>query len=389
MTPRSPHPDAPFRLSFPILKFLLLFLSLVALSACGSAGAESAQAIPSPRPAVTATLVPTFTTIPTSLPTQTAPPTATFTVTPSPTLAPAAPPPPTATPDPFAPYTIESLAARSYGNEGAIEIGALLEERTTFRRYAFTYPSDGLRVTGYLNLPQGEGPFPVILLNHGYYTPSRYRQGDGTRAAADALAEQGYLTLASDYRNHAGSDPGPSPFRTGYVVDVMNLLALLNTLPPGWADPQRVGMWGHSMGGGITVNAAVLAGDALDAVVIYGGMSGDMADNTRHIRAMWERDEFTDPVRAWGGPDQHPDAYARLSALNYLHLAHAAFSIHHGTHDEQVPYPWSEKLGAAVATAGLPVEHFAYPHAPHSFRGDDWAHFMARVTTFFDAHLHP
>ncbi|MBA3531946.1 MAG: alpha/beta fold hydrolase, partial [Ardenticatenales bacterium] len=257
-------------------------------------------------------------------------------------------------------------------------------ETPAFYRYAFSYPSDGLYVTGYLNLPKGQGPFPVILLNHGYYFTNQYRQGDGTRPAADFLAQHGYLTLASDYRNYAGSEPGPNPFRFGYVVDVMNLLAALPTLPEGWADPARVGLWGHSMGGGISVNVAVLAGDAVDGVVIYGGMSGDMADNARHVQRMWQRDEFNGPVREWGGPDEYPEAYARMSALYYLSRATAAFSIHHGTHDEQVPYPWSEKLRDAALAEGRSVEHYSYTNAPHSFRGADWTLFMERVLAFFD-----
>ena len=398
--------------SFKVLHALLLVLAVGILSACDTSGASSAPTstpLPPGLAQATATLASTFTAAPpfTATPTLAPPTTATLqpsatasavpsetplppTTTPSPTWTPepsATTPPPTltATPtlDPFAPYYIETLLARSYG-EGAIEIGPLLEETATFQRYAFTYPSDGLRVTGYVNLPRGAGPFPVILLNHGYYFLNEYRQGDGTRPAADYLASRGYLTLASDYRNYAGSDPGPNPFRFGYVVDVMNLLASLDTLPQGWADTSRVGMWGHSMGGGITVNAAVLAGDALDAAVIYAGMSGDMADNARHIQAMWQRDEFNGPIREWGGPDEHPQAYERMSAIRYLNRARAALSIHHGTHDEQVPYPWSEKLRDAALAADLLVEHWSYPGGPHSFRGETWTLFMERVVAFFD-----
>jgi uncharacterized protein len=239
-----------------------------------------------------------------------------------------------------------------------------------------------------MNVPTGSGPFPIVVLNHGYYAPERYQQGDGTRAAADYLARQGYLTIASDYRNYGRSEAGPNFFRSGYVIDVANLVTLLETLPQGWGDTARVGMWGHSMGGGIAVNVAALVGERLDAVVVYGGMSGDMADNTRHVQAMgWYREEFAIPVAQWGGPDDHPEAYRQMSAINYLDRAAAAFSIHHGTHDEQVPYAWSEKLRDAVARANLPVEHFSYPNAPHSLQGAEWALFMERVTAFFDREL--
>jgi dipeptidyl aminopeptidase/acylaminoacyl peptidase len=135
------------------------------------------------------------------------------------------------------------------------------------------------------------------------------------------------------------------------------------------------------------VNAAVLAGDALDAVVVYGGMSGDMADNTRHVQAMWDRDEFNEYVTAWGGPGEHPEAYRRMSAIHHLGRARASFSIHHGTWDEQVPYPWSEKLRDAALAAGLPVEHFEYSGVTHNFTGEAWELFMQRVVAFFDREL--
>ncbi|MDQ4075765.1 MAG: alpha/beta fold hydrolase, partial [Chloroflexota bacterium] len=289
---------------------------------------------------------------------------------------------PSPTPDPFLPYYIETLTARPYG-EGPIRIGMLLEETPTFQRYAISYPSDGLHITGYLNLPKGTGPFPVIILNHGYYPPEHYQTGDGTREAADFLAQHGYLTLASDYRNYAGSDHSDNFFRLGFVVDIMNLLASLDTLPAGWADTERVGMWGHSMGGGVTINVVALAGDALDAAVIYGGMSGDMSDATRHVLAVWQRPDYMIPVAAWGGPDERPDAYAHMSALSHLDRAHAALSIHHGTYDEQVPYSWSEKLRDVALTAGLRVEHFAYPNVQHNFSGETWTLFMGRSADFF------
>ncbi|MGH2541164.1 MAG: alpha/beta hydrolase family protein, partial [Ardenticatenaceae bacterium] len=213
------------------LPFLLALLAL-SVACSGNSAARPTSTNPATGAAVavsTATIAPTFTRPPAPSASVTArerPPSVTV---PSSTSTPhtseqdarSTSHTPTATPDPFTPYYIETFTTRGFG-EGAIEVGELLEETDTFRRFAFTYPSDGLRVTGYLNLPRGEGPFPVIILNHGYYFFDHYDQGDGTQAAADYLAQRGYLTLASNYRSYAGSDPGPNPFRFGYVIDVMN-----------------------------------------------------------------------------------------------------------------------------------------------------------------------
>ncbi len=60
-----------------------------------------------------------------------------------------------------------------------------------------------------------------------------------------------------------------------------------------------------------------------------------------------------------GGPTARSAAYARMSAIHMMDRASAAFSIHPGTFDEQVPYPWSETIRDAVAAAGLRLQHFA------------------------------
>ncbi len=73
-----------------------------------------------------------------------------------------------------------------------------------------------------------------------------------------------------------------------------------------------------------------------------------------------------------------------MSALNFLEPSDAPLSIHHGTVDEQVPYPWSETLRDRATAAGLAVGFFAYPNTPHNFAGDSWLLFMERVAGFFD-----
>jgi len=53
-------------------------------------------------------------------------------------------------------------------------------------------------ITGVMHVPHGVGPFPVVILNHGYIPPSRYWSGADTWRAADYLARHGYLTIAPD-----------------------------------------------------------------------------------------------------------------------------------------------------------------------------------------------
>ena len=292
----------------------------------------------------------------------------------SPTAAP--------TPDPLFPYTIDGLRARAYPG-GPIEIIQVVEQPPAFTRYLIAYASDGLRITGLMNVPAGEEPFPVVILNHPYYDQRLYVTGLGTREAADYFAQRGYLTLAPDYRLYGGSDPGPDPFRTGMTVDVLNLIASVKSLPQARAD--SIGLWGHSMGGGIVLTALTVNPPSLRAAVLYSAMSGDAEDNYRLIAAS----RGPEPLGPdWPfSPEENPATYARMSPLNYLAHIGAPVLIHQGQNDPTVPPAWSLRLAQALTDAGKDVAYYAYPNASHFFVGADWMLAMQRNVEFFDRRL--
>jgi hypothetical protein len=57
-----------------------------------------------------------------------------------------------------------------------------------YRRYDVTYGSGDLRISGVLLVPHGKGPFPAVVLNHGYIEPSIYVTGQGLAREQDRLA---------------------------------------------------------------------------------------------------------------------------------------------------------------------------------------------------------
>src|SRR5512139_3053779 len=142
------------------------------------------------------------------------------------------------------PFTIDGLRVHDF-QSGDIHIRSTLDETESYTSYLIDYPSDGLTITGVMQIPVGDGPFPVIIMNHGFFSRGVYHSGDGTDRASAFLAEHGYITLASDYRSWGDSDIGYSFFYSGLVIDVVNLLNAIPSIPG--ADPERVGMWGHSM----------------------------------------------------------------------------------------------------------------------------------------------
>ncbi|MBK8988645.1 MAG: alpha/beta fold hydrolase [Chloroflexi bacterium] len=325
--------------------------------------------------------------------TTTPPPTTAFQSTPTVTLAtmtavpaivaPTSTPNPTITPDPYADLTIDALAARPYGG-GLLEIEDTLEQNDDFARYLITYPSDGLTIYGYMNVPNQGSRFPVVLMLHGYVDPAAYETVAYTRRYADDLARAGYLVIHPNLRNYPPSDSGPDPFRIGYAIDVLNLIAIIRQQsqdPLGVlrrANADEMHLWGHSMGGGVALRVITVNNAAyIQTAVLYGSMSGDEWQNYEQIR------QWTNGRRGEFELAASPETLAAISPINHLERINTAVAIHHSYADETVPVGWSEALCAQLEALNKPVECFFYEGAPHTFRGlADWQ-LMERVRLFY------
>jgi dipeptidyl aminopeptidase/acylaminoacyl peptidase len=258
-----------------------------------------------------------------------------------------------------------------------------------------------------MQIPVGEGPFPVILMNHGFFSRSVYSSGDGTDRAAAFLAEHGYITLASDYRSWGDSDVGSSFFYSGLVIDVINLINAIPSIEQ--ADAERVGVWGHSMGGGVTIKAVTID-SRIKAAVLYSTVSADQVD----VIERWGPGCFGDIAQGElilgcnssdvipdDLPPQMQEAY-RFAASDadtlrevspFYHLDHVSvpIQIHYGTEDGKsingTPPQWSVKLTQALRDAGKQAEMYQYEAQGHSFIGQPWFDFMTRTLMFFDKYV--
>jgi uncharacterized protein len=315
--------------------------------------------------------------LPTALPTVTASPapTGTATATVSPTPEPTATFTPT--PDPFASLYIDSLRTRSYASQ--IEVGQIVAVTDAFTRSLITYTGDGLTLRGYINVPRGPGPFPVVIVNHGYLDPAIYGTVNYMAHYTDPLAAAGFLVVHPDYRGYGNSDPGPNLFRIGYAVDVLHLIEAVKTLPQ--ADANAIGMFGHSMGGGISLRVATISTE-VDAVLLYGSMSGDEYANLGKLVEWTGQADLPE----LGVPSE---VVARLAPIEALENITAAVSLHHGDNDGTVPPVWSADLYQRLKVLDKPVEYFSYPGQPHTFVGDGHTLLLERSIAFFRQHLIP
>ncbi|MBE7435738.1 MAG: alpha/beta fold hydrolase [Anaerolineales bacterium] len=328
-----------------------------------------------------------------------------------PTLEPTKTPVPTATltrEESIEPYTIAGLRSREFEN-GRITIRETLLDTDHFTRYLIQYPSDGLTITGVLQIPKaGEPPYPVIVMNHGFFSRYIYNSGDGTDRAADFLNRKGYLTVSSDYRSWGGSDTGESLFYSGQVIDVVNLMYALPSIPE--ADTTRIGMWGHSMGGGITAKVLTIIEDRIKAAVLYSSVSADFADiigrwgpgcvgdvyegeaafgcNSSDILPL---DLPPNLTASYFDATTDPVMLEAVSPLYHFDKVKAPVQIVYGTEDGKTsagtPPEWSKKMYDAFIEAGVEAQIFGYQGEEHSFIGDPWFVFMAKTQLFFDKYV--
>lgn len=321
----------------------------------------------------------------------------TLTLTNSPTSSPTETPTITLTPDPYAVYTIEHLLQRNYGDSGQITVVEALAENDYFTRYLFSYPSDGLTIYGFLNVPQSrdaqkdnQNPsletYPVVIALHGYIDPEIYNTIDYTTRYADSLAREGYMVFHPNLRGYPPSDDGDNLFRVGMAVDVLNLISLVvnQAGQPGVlerADGSKIGLWGHSMGGGISTRVMTVSPD-VDAVVLYGAMSGDDQANFERIY-----NYFSSGTRGLEELDAPSEAFKLISPINYLDRVKAAVSIHHGKQDPDVPLAWSLDLCRRLRDLKVQVECFTYEGQAHTFHGEGDLFLMQRNVLFFNRYL--
>ncbi len=344
-----------------------------------SGGCASAPSLPVPLGGPTHTPIATVT--PTITPTPL--PSATPTITPSPTAT---------------PHRLSIPALRQTRIEtGAVTIERELEARAGYRRYVASYPSEGLRIQALWTVPNGEPPasgWPLVVFNHGYIPPAQYRTGARYVGYVDAFARNGYVVLMSDYRGHGDSE-GEARGGYGsqaYTVDVLHGLAAARTMPE--VDPERVGMWGHSMGGWISLRAMVVT-DTIDAGVLWGGVVVSYED----LLARWRRPtNFTRRIppsatrwrdrmsESLGDPAVDDRLWRPLSANHFLADLSGPLELHHGSADASVPLSFSETLQRELLAAGRETELFAYPGDDHNISAN-LSTALQRSVAFFDRHV--
>ena len=140
------------------------------------------------------------------------------------------------------------------------------------------YSSEGLRLEAYLFKPDGAGPFPLVVYNHGSRNADA-RSERPVQYIARLLVPLGYAVLVPERRGY-GKSEGPTlveevgadraaKFVARIEAETRDVLAAVNYVtrsPEHRVDAQRMAMIGYSFGGMVTTLA--MARDARFAAAI-------------------------------------------------------------------------------------------------------------------------
>lgn len=295
------------------------------------------------------------------------------------------------------PLAVEIMRKKTYPGS-KITIEQTLTDGVNYHQYIASYQSDGLKIYALLTVPFGTKPangWPVILFNHGYITPSQYKTTERYVAYVDAFARNGYIVFKPDFRGHGNSEGQPEGayYAPAYTIDDLNALTSIKNYKD--SNPAKIGVWGHSMGGNITMRDLVINTKDIKAAVIWGGVVGTYAE-----------------LATWHDPNYHPSVYELT--LRYLHKSElqkkygtvqsnptfwnavdpnfflkdiaTPVQIDVGGADQEVPISFSQGFFERLKAAGKAVEFYEYPGSNHDIQqGFNLA--MQRSIAFFDRYL--
>lgn len=296
------------------------------------------------------------------------------------------------------PLAIAAMRQKAYPGS-QITFVQTLSSGANFNRYLVSYLSDGLTIYGLMTVPTGqkpEGGWPVILFNHGYIPPASYSTDASYSIMVDPLAAAGYIVFKPDYRGNGNSQGTPTqPYITpDDVTDSMNALASIEKYKD--ANAQKIGVFGHSMGGNITLHELVIT-HVFKAAELMAGVVGNETsilqwwDHRIAVHSIVGNDldtsyVVTQMVKDHGTPSSNPAYWNAIDPTQFLSYISAPVQIQVGSADEDVPITFSTSLYSSLQGAGKSAMFHEYSGADHNLAPDTAAAMEATIT-FFNQYL--
>jgi dipeptidyl aminopeptidase/acylaminoacyl peptidase len=250
---------------------------------------------------------------------------------------------------------------------------------------------DGETLRGALLLPAGYAPgkrYPLIVNVYGGALHSNridfFGLGYSGIDNMQLFATRGYSVLLPDAPQRLGT---PMLDLAKTVLPGINKI-----IEMGIADPQRLGIMGHSYGGYSTLSlivqttrfkAAVVSAGSSDLVAEYAAMGKDGSTYGLPILELGQG-------LMGGTPWQFRDRYAENSPIFYLDRAVTPVLILHGSDDSAVPSFLGDEIFVSLRRLGKKVEYAKYQgegHSPIYWSYENQLDYCTRLIMWFDANL--
>ncbi|MEM8798460.1 MAG: S9 family peptidase [Pseudomonadota bacterium] len=253
--------------------------------------------------------------------------------------------------------------------------------RAPLREFDTLQNEDGVTLHYELAKPHDFDPnkkYPAIL--HVYGGPHVQTVQRGWRRLLDQIfTERGYVVFRIDNR---GSDNRGVAFETAIsrhlgeveVADQLAGVQFLKARP--FVDPARVGVWGWSYGGYMTLMLASKAGEEFAAAVSGAPVTDWTLYDTHYTE------------RYLGHPETNAVGYEKSRVLAHADGISTPLLMIHGMADDNVTFDNSTRLYAFLQERAIPFEMMTYPGQRHGIRGKTrQKHLYETIFRFFDRHL--
>jgi len=239
---------------------------------------------------------------------------------------------------------------------------------------------DGAQLNASIIKPPDFNPqkkYPVLVYTYGgpHAQVVRNAWGGANFLWHQLMAQKGYIIFSLDNRGSAGRGhafESPLHFRMGAreLSDQRDGVQYLKSLP--YVDSNRIGIWGWSYGGHMTLHAMFEAGDDFKV-----GFAGGPLTDWRYYDSIYTE-------RYLGLPQKNEKGYQDSSPVKYASQLKGKLLIAHGTGDDNVHFANTLSLINDLIEAGKYVEVLAFPGRGHGVSDPPARRvLMQRVTQFF------
>ena len=314
---------------------------------------------------------------------------------------------------PVNPLSISGL--REFAQQVSAEFTTEYERQTLegIQRRVVSFDVDGLRQYALTLEPPGKAPtqgWPVLLMNHGHHpNPSQYgriasgetdRPGDYYRALPTAFARFGFLVVVPDFRGHNDSEGAKfahGPLESNwYSRDTIAAFRAIDSIAG--AHQHNRFMWGHSMGGAVTLRALLALQNEVKGASIWASTTTDAWKNS--VYHSLHREGLSDSLSTEKPPldlltsdvnalpfDFKPE---QGDTARFLRELETPLSIHHSVLDlKSTPYNWSVELAGKLYALQKPYYFYSYAGDKHLFEGENLNEAILRDVTFFNSLSNP